>query len=328
MKIKIKHIILIFPLLLVGCGTIFQGYYYNVKLNVSEKTMVFDSNKYEIPIETDVAYKTNDTIKYIELRTSENYKLTFINDNHFKNLYIEHKLNNLTLVFDLLCIGYLGIPLIVDCANRNIYKFDDITLTKNDFTHLVYDSSQFIRTYDIAYQAKITNDSINDYRMGLIFYNSGLSLFVGFGSSTLTRVIPSIIMRGAIGFRLNILKDFDVILQSDYNAFDEQYRDEYTGEVYRSSFEIRYHPLSNDSWYISAGIDYLDAHYEKSFLRDTIIGPVAPKMKGISVGAGYGGKWWFVDGTYSLGFNKIRLDGIKPFLLSYFSFGIYFNLPI
>ncbi len=52
MKLRTKYNIPLLPFLLAGCGTIFQGYYYDVKLNVPDNTMVFDSNKYEIPIKT------------------------------------------------------------------------------------------------------------------------------------------------------------------------------------------------------------------------------------------------------------------------------------
>ncbi len=153
-------------------------------------------------------------------------------------------------------------------------------------------------------------------------------MFLAFGTNSLGWVVFLIPSHGAMGLKCKIINGFDAALKADYIAFDEAYSAKYSGGVIRYTAESRCYPFYDNGWYLSSGIFYCRTYFEKSFLRKDTIGPVTPNMFGVSIGTGYGGKWWFIDGTYSLGFKKIRLEGIKPFLLSYFSFGIYFNLPI
>ncbi|MBI5324994.1 MAG: hypothetical protein HZB41_06965 [Ignavibacteriae bacterium] len=327
--IKVKYCIILILLFLNSCGTLFQGYFYNTKIYVPDNTHVYDTSNYEIPVFREPVYKTDDTAKYIELRTSDNQYLTFVLDSHYKQFVAKPKVNYLTLLSDAyMSIFCYGIPILVDFANGNMFKFDDINLSKDDFNLVVADTMNFVKIRDIRYKNKIEKDSALSKDQGFIMKDSRLSLFIGFGTNSLGWVVFLIPSHGAIGFKCKVVNGLDISFKADYNVFDEEYSAKYSGGVFRFTVEPRYYPFKDNSWYLSAGMNYFSTQFEKSFLRHDIIGPVFSHMYGVSVGAGYGGKWWFIDGAYSFGFERIRLEGENPFNLNYFTLGFYFNLPL
>ncbi|OGU18026.1 MAG: hypothetical protein A2X61_09400 [Ignavibacteria bacterium GWB2_35_12] len=316
-------------LFLNSCGTIFQGYYFDTKIFVPENTTIYDSSNYEIPITEEQLYDTSDTVKYIELRTSGKQELTFVLDSQYKKFTAIPKANYLTLFFDLWSsISFFGIPLIVDFGNGNMFKYDDIVLKREDFNLLLNDSKHFIKVNDSAYKNKIIKDSVLSEKSGLIFDDSKGSLFIGFGVSSLGWVflIPP---HGACGFKYKGTETFEIEALAEYNFFSDEYiNTDYSGGVFRISLESKYYPVKGFPLFFSVAFNRFYTVYEKDLYNSQDYITTRQEMFGLSLGGGFGWKWWFFEWKNNLGFEKIKPIGDKPFKLYYTSFAIYFNLPL
>ena len=325
---QIKYTGFIFLIFLCSCGTIFQGYYYETKIDVPERTKIYDSSNFEIPYFLKPVYKTEDTAKYIELRTSDDQHLTFVLDSHYKKIIATPKVNYLTLLSDTyMSIACYGVPLIIDFANGNMFKFDDIKLTKEDFSLLLNDTMHFIRIGEEKYKNKIIKDSVFEWEQGFIARETFASMFVGIGFSSLGFVLL-IPPNGEGGMRFKLSDAFEIGATAEYNFFSEEYvYSDYSGAVFRYALETKYYPKTGFGGYLLGALNYFNTYYEK-YYGNPDKNNSNQDLFGLTLGAGFGGKWWFMEAKYSAGFEKIKLWDSNSFALHYYSFAFFFNLPI